>query len=71
MSWNSFDDKDFARPNPDDVKGDLSMEQYFEKIVLLQKGDCIHSYVFVYTSILICICLSEDFDGMLFMNRYD
>lgn len=71
MSWNSFDDKDIARPDPDDVKGDLNVEQYFEKIVLLQKGDCIHSSVSVSTSICNCICLSEDFDGMLFMNRYD
>lgn len=37
VSWNSFDDKDIARPDPDDVKGDLNVEQYFEKIVLLQK----------------------------------
>lgn len=48
MSWSSFDDKDIARPDPDDVKGDLNMEQYFEKIVLLQKGDCINLFVFVF-----------------------
>lgn len=37
VCWNSFDDKDISVHDPDDVKGDLTKEQYFEKIVLLQK----------------------------------
>lgn len=39
VCWNSFDDKDISVHDPDDVKGDLNKEQYFEKIVLLQKGE--------------------------------
>ena len=37
LSWASLDDKE-STVEQEDVKGDICKEQYFEKIVLLEKG---------------------------------